>query len=282
MESCLNAATLAPDLPFASFVRIAGAAGFSAVEVRLGAVAEMARTMGIDGVKDFFTAAGVIPAHCGLSAAPIRSEEDYQAALRLLPSECELAQALGIRTATLVLPYRSDQGESDPERMVAKVREVARIASDYGLSVTLEFLGLHPPPDRRTRGPTTLGQTLEFIERVDRPHVGVLLDSYHWYLSGSHMDDLERIPAGMPLFVHINDAPPGPVETLTDPMRVLPGDGVIDLVGWLRAVKRATGYDGPVSLELFNEEIRRLDPQIAAERCFRAVSRLLAAVDGTG
>lgn len=278
MKSCLNAATLSNKLSFAEFVKAAGTAGFAAVEVRLGPVAELAKEIGIEGVRAFFADAGVAPAHCGLSAAPIRSDADYQDAIKQAPAECELARALGIPTAMLVMPYRRDQGETDPSRLVQKVRDVAVIAEHHGLGITLEFLGLHPPAGLRSDSPTTLGQTLDFVEKVDRPNVGVLIDTYHWYLGGSQTADLARIKPAMPLFVHINDAPPGPVESLTDPMRVLPGEGVLDVASWLSDIRRATGYDRYASLEIFNEEIRQLEPAVAAERCFRAVDRVLGAL----
>jgi 2-keto-myo-inositol isomerase len=278
VKSCLNATTLTNKLSFADFVTVAGKAGFAGVEVRLGPIAEMAKERGIEGVRAFFAEAGVAPAHCGLSASPIRPDADYRAGLKQATAECELARALEIPTAMLVMPFRRDQGENDPDRLVQKVREVAVIAEDYGIGITLEFLGLHPPADLRSNSPTTLGQTLDFAERVGRPNVGVLIDSYHWYLGGSQTADLARIKPGMPLFVHINDAPPGPVETLTDPMRVLPGEGVLDLTRWLSDIRRATGYDGYVSLELFNDEIRQLDPTVAAQRCYRAADRLLASL----
>ena len=75
------------------------------------------------------------------------------------------------------------------------------------------------------------------------------------------------MPAGMPLFVHINDAPPGDIMTLDDSMRVLPGEGVIDLTGFLGAIA-ARGYDGPVSIELFSERLRAMSPEDAAQRAF--------------
>ncbi len=282
MKSCLNATTLSQELAFDEFVRLAGQAGFAGVEVRLGPIAEMARERGIEGVRAFFADVGVAPAHCGLSASLTRPDADFSAALQNAPAECELARALGIPTAMIVLPFRRDAGESDPRRQVEKVRAVAEITGAYSLGLTLEFIGLHPPVERRGDFPTTLGRTLDLIDQVNRPGVGVLLDSYHWYLGGSRLADLARIPRGMPLFVHVNDAPPGPVATLTDPMRVLPGEGVLDLPAWLRAIREATGYDGYVSLELFNPEIRALDPAVAASRCATAVERVLGAVAAEG
>ena len=95
----------------------------------------------------------------------------------------------------------------------------------------------------------------------------MLLDAYHWYLSGGTAGEIAAIPAGTPLFVHINDAPPGDVATLDDSMRLLPGEGVIDLDAFLGAIA-ARGYDGPVSLELFSERLRALPPEEAARRAY--------------
>ena len=61
-------------------------------------------------------------------------------------------------------------------------------------------------------------------------------------------------------------------------MRVLPGAGVLDLPAWLRAIRDATGYDGYVSLELFNDELRALEPAEAAARAKASLDPVLAAV----
>jgi len=97
--------------------------------------------------------------------------------------------------------------------------------------------------------------------------LGVLLDAYHWHLSGGTVSEIAAIPTGMPLFVHINDAPPGDVTTLDDSMRVLPGEGVIDLTAFLAAIA-ARGYDGPVSIELFSERLRAMPAEEAAQRAY--------------
>jgi sugar phosphate isomerase/epimerase len=278
MKSCLNATTLNQNVSFPDFVRLAGRAGFGGVEVRIGAAQELARDVGVEGVRRLFADAGVAPAHCGVSVGLQRAPAEYAEALKRVPGELELARALGIPTAMIVLPFRRDGGEPDPRRVVERVREVGDLAADYGVGITLEFIGLHPAADQRDDFPTTLGKTLDLVDQAGRRNVGALLDSYHWYLGGSRTADLARVRQGMPLFIHINDAPPGPVEQLTDPMRVLPGEGVLDLAGWLRDIRRATGYDGYASLELFNPQIRELDPEVAVKRSAEAVNQLLAAV----
>ena len=50
-----------------------------------------------------------------------------------------------------------------------------------------------------------------------------------------------------------------PAGTQTDPNRVMPGDGPIDLAAEI-AILREIGYEGTVSLELFNPGLWEKDP----------------------
>ena len=50
-----------------------------------------------------------------------------------------------------------------------------------------------------------------------------------------------------------------PATTQTDPNRVMPGDGQIDLPAEI-AIMREIGYSGTVSLELFNPQLWQRDP----------------------
>ncbi|HTN03542.1 MAG TPA: TIM barrel protein, partial [Planctomycetaceae bacterium] len=59
---------------------------------------------------------------------------------------------------------------------------------------------------------------------------------------------------------HFNDAPAEPPRLEQhDHSRVLPGDGHLNLTQWLKNL-RAIGYDGWLSLELFNEKLWARDP----------------------
>jgi 2-keto-myo-inositol isomerase len=74
------------------------------------------------------------------------------------------------------------------------------------------------------------------------------------------LEDLREIPLDKISHYHIDDAAPGKAAgSQTDPDRVMPGDGQIDLKGEIE-VLREIGYDGTVSLELFNSEWWEKDP----------------------
>ena len=75
---------------------------------------------------------------------------------------------------------------------------------------------------------------------------------------------------------HIDDADPRkPLGTQTDADRVMPGDGCLDLKSEIRLLKEK-GYDGAVSLELFNRDLWEKDP---GEVLKRGVERVRALVE---
>jgi sugar phosphate isomerase/epimerase len=70
--------------------------------------------------------------------------------------------------------------------------------------------------------------------------------------------------------VHLNDVPLPPASSINDADRVLPGEGRIPLERYVRDVG-AAGFDGPWSLETFNELLWKQDPEQVAARGYRAL-----------
>jgi sugar phosphate isomerase/epimerase len=60
-----------------------------------------------------------------------------------------------------------------------------------------------------------------------------------------------------------------PIEDQQDFKRLLPGDGMIDIPGFLAALQTA-GYTGAVSMEVFNEDLKKLPAAEAAKRACEA------------
>jgi sugar phosphate isomerase/epimerase len=129
---------------------------------------------------------------------------------------------------------------------VEGLRDVARVAADFGISIGVE-------PYRVTSGAlvTTLPDTVALVDEIDAPNVGVVLDLWHaWDLAGIE-DDIRR-HAGRLVGVQVNDWRQ-PTRSWAD--RVLPGDGIIDLPALFRALDEG-GYRGWYDLEIFSDDGR--------------------------
>jgi sugar phosphate isomerase/epimerase len=127
---------------------------------------------------------------------------------------------------------------------VEGLREVARAASELGITLSLE-------PIRRDLGlyislPTTLEETAEYIEEIDEPNFGICLDVFNLFRSEDVLAGAERY-AKLVNSVHVNDWI-DPPRGFSD--RTYPGDGIIDLPDVIAALERG-GYEGYYDLEIF-------------------------------
>ncbi len=279
MQPCLHPATMRQGMTGPEIVAVGARAGFRLMEASARGLINFVAT-DPNALRALLAEHGVTPVHCGWSAGLRSSRADFAAALARTAEEMTFVRGYGCAGGTLVLPFRRESNTPDPDDgdTLDRIQQIADLAAARGLSIVLEFVGLHIPDAPRATY-RDLPSTLALIERVGRPNVGVLVDTYHWYLSGGDADDIAAIPDQMPVFLHINDAPPGDVAALDDSMRLLPGEGVIDLAAFLGAFA-ARGYAGPVSVEIFSERLRALPPEETARLAYAATAAAITRATG--
>ncbi len=102
----------------------------------------------------------------------------------------------------------------------------------------------------------------EVVRRADHPNVGVILDSFHTLSRRIDPETISRIPGDRIFYVQLADAPAIEMDLLylSRHFRCMPGEGDLPVVDFMRAVA-ATGYSGPISLEIFYDQIRRGKPK---------------------
>src|SRR6185295_15506042 len=107
------------------------------------------------------------------------------------------------------------------------------------------------------------------------PALGLCLDSFHVLSKGSDLAAIRVIPSSKIFFLQLADAPRMHMEVLqwSRHHRLFPGQGSFDLAGFVGTVLD-TGYDGPLSLEVFNDVFRQADPGPAAVDAMRSLVAL--------
>ncbi len=123
---------------------------------------------------------------------------------------------------------------------------------------------------------SNLATAAALVVACGEPNVGIVLDLFHYYTGSSKFEDLLRLAPQQLAHVQLCDLAGVPRELATDADRILPGEGDFELAALLRQL-RATGYDGWVSLELFNPTLWQIPASQVAELGFRALRRLLEA-----
>ena len=139
-----------------------------------------------------------------------------------------------------------------------RLRETAQVLEgEGGLRLGLEYVGPKTAwAARRYPFLHTLAETRELVAEIGRPNVGIVLDSWHWFLAGDSAADLAVLRNEHVVAVDLNDAPAGlPKDQQVDNARELPlATGVIPVADFLRALL-TMGYDGPVRAEPFNKAL---------------------------
>src|SRR5690606_12943886 len=108
----------------------------------------------------------------------------------------------------------------------------------------------------------TYQQVWNLVRQADHPALGVILDSYHTLSLKGDPRAIRDIPGDKIFFVQMADAPILTMDVLewSRHFRCFPGQGEMDLAGFLAPIL-ASGYRGPLSLEIFNDGFRAAPPR---------------------
>ena len=282
MITCLNPVTIGGQPPLREYLALAKKYGFGGVEFGIGEVMELAKQTSLGEVKEMFDAAGVLPATFGLSVEWRKDQATFEEGLKELPEQARAARAIGSRrVCTWLPPATNDDPLTYRNQTRDRFRQIATVLGDHDIRFGLEWVG----PYTLRHGPGAMGKeefiwnipgTLELIADIDAPNdnVGLLADCFHWFTTGATVADMEALRAEQIVHVHINDAPDRPRDEQIDSQRLLPGEGVIDLTGFLGALQKI-GYDGPVAVETFGKELPALGYDEAARRTAEAVKAVM-------
>ena len=136
------------------------------------------------------------------------------------------------------------------DRAAADFRELGERAKARGLRLGYEALawGRHVSDYR---------DAWEIVRRADHPNIGIILDSFHILAPRFPLAALRSIPGDRIFLVQLADAPRLELDVLSWSRhhRSFPGQGDLPIGEFMDALA-ATGYAGPLSLEIFNDEFR--------------------------
>lgn len=123
---------------------------------------------------------------------------------------------------------------------------LCRMAAEHGMKAQIEFLP--------TGGIRSLREAMAIVEAAGFDNGGVTLDAWHFFRSGSTLEELAKVPGHRIHAVQLCDAPAAPADDLwTELMtaRLLPGEGDLDVVGLVRTLD-AIGCTAPIGVEVFH------------------------------
>jgi 4-hydroxyphenylpyruvate dioxygenase len=140
--------------------------------------------------------------------------------------------------------------EGDDELAAEQLYELAERAAKRNLLIGYEALAWG-------RKVNHYEHAWKIVKRVNHPHLGIILDSFHMLSLGDNPEGIGAIPGEKIFFVQVADAPRMAMDVLqwSRHYRCFPGQGQFDLANFM-VHTLAAGYTGPVSLEVFNDLFR--------------------------
>ncbi|MYT35588.1 TIM barrel protein [Streptomyces sp. SID8356] len=178
-------------------------------------------------------------------------------ALALDDNRRAVDEAAAVATDTLVLvsgglPPGSRDLYGARERVAEALAELAPYAAERGVRLAIE--PLHPMFASDRCVVSTLAQALDLAERFPAERVGVVVDTYHLWWDDRAPAEIARAGAGgrIHAFQLADWITPLPAGVLLGRGQL--GDGSVDFRAF-RAAVEAAGYDGPIEVEIFNEEL---------------------------
>lgn len=155
------------------------------------------------------------------------------------------------------------------DRAAADFRELGERAAKRNLRVGYEALawGRHIHDHR---------DAWEIVRRADHQNIGLILDSFHTLARKIDVNSIRSIPADRIFIVQLADAPLIDMDLLywSRHFRNMPGEGDLAVTDFMRAVA-ATGYDGYLSLEIFNDQFRGGSPSAISADGHRSLIYLM-------
>jgi len=262
------------------YAALAARHGFDGIDIpSLSAAMKTAQEMGgATSLKAALAEKGIVPVIFGLAPEMgldgvewRKDEETFRQSLKTLAQVAKFAEELGIERCYTYLPPAVDAEPDEWETLLARrLGEMSRLLGEYGVRVGVEWLGPH---HLRAGGANawgakpfifTMEKTLAFIEKMGAPAVGLILDSLHAYTTNVDEREIASLAASQIVHVHLSDVVKGKGRAgARSDERLLPGEGEVDLAGFLRGL-RTIGYRGYVAVEVIAKENIAKTPDEAA------------------
>jgi sugar phosphate isomerase/epimerase len=269
MKPCISQATTM-SASFADDVIAYAAAGWPGLEVWLTKLETHLQKNSVDQTRRLLQDRGLTLAAASYQGGLLLSQgEQRRAHLDDLRRRLDLCQGFGIPTLLVPADFAERLEPGGVARAIASLAEAARWAEAFDVRLALEFRGRAPFC-------SNLATAAALVAACGTPAVGVALDVFHYYTGPSKFEDLAALRPQDLAFVQVSDVAGLPRELATDADRILPGDGDFQLGPILQHL-RAAGYDGWVSLELFNPTLWQVPAAQVAELGHAAMRRLLGA-----
>lgn len=272
---CLNTSTIrGQQLSLVEEIDIAARAGYQAIEPWISEIEAHVQAGGTlaDLKKRIGDAGLTVESAVGFAEWIVDDDAQRAEGLETARHEMDLVRQIGGTRIAAPAAGAAEVSGIDYLKAAERYRALLELGDSLGVVPQVEVWGF-------SQTLTRLGQAIMVAVESNHPKACVLPDVYHLYKGGSNFAGLKLLSRSAIHVFHMNDYPANPSrDTIDDCDRVYPGDGVAPLAEILQTL-REIGFDGFLSIELFNPTYWQQDPFEVAQLALRKTKALVDASD---
>ncbi len=248
----LNAGALGISGRQSELIELALTYRFGGLDVDLPAVVKRAQTSGVEQACRFMASADLRVGQFPLPLDCTTSETAFRAGLAQLREVAAVAESLHASCCVVtVKPASDDQPYHENFEMYrTRLGAVANVLAQHDIKLGLAFLA-SPCHWKGHEYPFIheADALLTLIRTIGSSHVGLVLDTWSWFVAGSSLGELRELTGEQIVSVRLADIrPEADLAKITDQDRYLPGDGGLVDGGAIVRHLSEVGYAGPVTL----------------------------------
>jgi len=247
----INHSTVMP-LDIFAFTQLSKKFGFDGIEYRIVKLKEILNASNkLEDLNNFLKANHLkVVSLNSIENFSLCSEREFEKIVLEFGKYFEFCKNIECDTIIAVPSFLSKESNINKEHIYEKTKErlikLEKKASKYDIKIGFEFLGF------KNCSINNLEEAWKIIRELNMEDIGLVIDTFHFYISNSKLQTLQNIFHEKIYLVHINDVPNIEKNKLKDEHRLFPGEGVIPLYDFLKILKNIN-YSGFISIELFNE-----------------------------
>jgi sugar phosphate isomerase/epimerase len=192
---------------------------------------------------------------------------DYK--IDIAKSMLDMCHALDCRLL-LVCSSTSVHATDETAALVKDLRKLAMLAIPMNIKIAYEALSWG-------RVINEFPQAWDIICQADMPNLGLGIDSYHMFATGTSLDELDILDPDKIFLVQLADFMWTEIKSVEERIatarhfRVFPGEGVhSEALATLVTRLHGLGYRGDYSFEVFNDDYQQMPLPAVAERAWRS------------
>jgi len=271
MKLAVNQATLMKT-PMEVFLHAISKAGFNGVELRRDETFEYLKNHTVEDLKQLleYNKLKCITFNA-IELFSLCSEEEFGRIYNYTEKLMDIGNQIKCDTIIAVPSFNNDPSLSEEiiiSETIERLKKLTDLAEIYNFKLGFEPLGF---PNCSVR---KIDLALKIIENEELPKMGLIIDTFHFFIAEHSLNELEKIPLDKLWLIHLNDAIEKPFNEIQDSHRVLPCQGVFNLNMFVKTLKEI-GYDKWLSLELFNEKIWEEEPYKVAVNSIASIKKIL-------